>query len=156
MNEFLTPNVVARLATYLLYQHSIFPPLAQSRVLEGSFRGLEDGIKVGDSVKVRIRKPVLPTRWSGEGDAPPASTLREASVDVPILGVLYTRNSLSNRQLTLEIGEFAHQVLAPLMAGMVQEFGRWGLEMFHQVPYWTGTPGRRLRTSKPSRSATPC
>ena len=141
MSEFLTPHAVAKLATFLLYQNSVFPPLAQSRVLEGSFLGLRDGVKVGDSVKVRIRKPVVPVRWSGEGDAPGAATLNETSVDVPVLGILYDSVLLTNRELTLEISEFGTQVLAPLMAGMVEEFGRWGLEMFDQIPFHVGTAG---------------
>lgn len=116
-NSFLKPTQIAAAALALLQREIVLPRLV-TRYGVADFMGAKD-----DTLTLRV--PAIKaarTRALRATSALTADELAETSVDVTLSTHVYSLVGITDAQLTLDIKDFAAQVLAPQVRGIVEEY----------------------------------
>lgn len=138
MNEFLTPDIIAREALLDTEDRIVF---ANSIV-----RGYADewaGSAVGDTIRIRAVTELEATSYVE--DSPVVfGDIKEGSVQLTIEEHLHVPVKVTSKQWKLELEDFTSQVVAPAMKGMVKGMEKYALEQVKKVANYaenvTGVP----------------
>lgn len=140
-NTFLTPDVIARAALATLYENTVAAQLVH-RDYSSEFVG-----KVGDTIT--IRKPaVFEAEEFDPVDGITVQSATETGVPVVLNHHADVSFEVTTRQLTLEIEDFATQLLDPAMEAISQKIDRDVLSFRDDITQEVGT-GAGSEWSKP-------
>lgn len=112
-NVFLTPDVIAKAALATLYNHAVLAGLVH-RDFEADFNG-----KVGDTITVR-KPSVFEANVFNRGTGIVLQDVDEDGVPVTLDTILDVSVAVTDEQMTMEIVDFAAQILTPAMEAINQ------------------------------------
>jgi hypothetical protein len=115
MSTFLKPTVISGVALELLRREIVLPALVW-RDAAGDFAGARD-----DTISLRLPAYARAnTRALRSGSTRSRDNLAEQKVDVTLSTDVYKDIRISDEELTLDIRDFAQQVLNPVTAGIAE------------------------------------
>ncbi len=127
MNEFLTPDVIAREALLdtedrIVFANSIVRGYAQEWA----------GSAVGDTIRIRAVTELQATSYIE--DSPVVfGDIKEGSVQLTIEEHLHVPVKVTSKQWKLELDSFTQQIVAPAMKGMTKGMEKYALEQVKKV-----------------------
>lgn len=115
MSTFIKPAVISGMALELLRREVVLPGLVW-RDAAGDFAGAKD-----DTISLRLPAYAKAnTRTLRSGSTRTRDNLAEQKVDVTLSTDVYKDIKISDEELTLDIRDFAQQVLNPVTAGIAE------------------------------------
>lgn len=133
---YLTPTVIANEALMLL-SNRIVGTRVFNRKSQVNFNG---PVKIGDKVNIRRRAAgAVATYTPGQTVNLSFAPLVESSVQVQVDRQSIIAVAIDDRDLSLNINDFASQVLAPQVNALANEIDRYTLTKFKEIPTVGGT-----------------
>lgn len=134
-NTFLTPSVVAREATLVLKNECVAAGLIRNPSHQAEFTGAE---KVGDSISIRVPGAANVRNFTGTATS---RDVTEGSKTLTVEKHWYDQVAVSQKEWTLELGQFTEQVIRPIVKGFAEALSTYACSKIQLIPYWTGTAG---------------
>ena len=132
-NKFLTPDIIAREALMILQSNTVMAGLVY-RDYEGEF----GPAKVGDTVT--IRKPAVFEAKDYE-NAIEVQDAKEGSVALTLERHLDVSTSVTSKEWTLDLDNFANRIIRPAMVALNEEVDSYLCGLYPQFYQVAGTPG---------------
>lgn len=131
-NTFLTPDVIAREALVLL-QSNLVALRTFSRRYEAD---LNAGSKVGDSIRIRRRSQGVVDEYTGTSVN--VRDITETNTSITLEKHFDATIKITDRERTLDLIDFAEQVLAPRMVEMGERIDSYALTKLLDLPNVAG------------------
>jgi hypothetical protein len=132
-NAVLTPSIIAREALAILENNLVMGGLVHTDYSN-------EFMEIGDTLTVR--KPASFTAVEFDGDLTgEKQDIKETSVAVKLDKIADVSVDVSSKEMTLEIKDFAEQVIKPAVAALVQKVDYDLTGLYIDVPYFYGASG---------------
>lgn len=127
-NVFLTPDVIAR-TTLLLLESNMVATMLFDRNYESEFTGNE---RIGDTVTIRRRDAAAVTEYNGSTVT--AQELTETGIALVMEKHYDATIKVTSKDMTLEIQDFASQVLEPTILNIAETVDAYCLTKLKDLP----------------------
>lgn len=130
-NTFLTAQEIARQALPVLKDNLIFPALTYNDYSD-------DFANVGDTIQIR-KPPVYEAKEFI--DTVETQDVAEDKVLVTMDKIADVSVEITAREMALSLESFSQQVIEPASVAIAEKINRDGLNLYKDVPYYTGIAG---------------
>ena len=132
-NTFITMQMIARMALPILVDNLVFPNLIYMDYSA-------DYVNMGDTIQVK-RPPVFEAEDYDQSTGINIQNIVEGRELVTLDSLADVSMEITARELATDVDDFRMRVIEPAAVAIAEKINRDGLQLYEDIPYYTGTAG---------------